>query len=79
MGRLCLSRKRGERIQVGENVFISWTETRQDKVKILVEAPDDVPIDREEVRQAKYHEHKHHPGEVTSYTSEVPAAAQNGR
>lgn len=56
---LVLSRRVDERIFVGEGpdmVVIQVTEIRGDKVKIGIQAPDGVEIDREEVRRAKLKE-----------------------
>ena len=47
---LVLSRKRGERIVVGDReVIITVIDVRGDKVRIGVEAAPDVRIDREEI------------------------------
>ncbi len=49
---LILSRKRNERIFIGERIVIQVTELRGDRVWIGITAPDDVRIYREEVLQA---------------------------
>ena len=46
---LVLGRKRGERILIGHNIEIVITEVRGEKVRLGFNAPDDVPIHREEV------------------------------
>ena len=46
---LTLSRKKHERIIVNGNIVITVVEILGDKVKIGFDAPDEVPIDREEV------------------------------
>ncbi len=47
---LVLTRKLGERIVVGDSIIISIVRIEHDKVRIGIEAPRDVPILREEVR-----------------------------
>lgn len=46
---LVLSRKKGQRIVVGENVVFTIVDIRGDKVRVGIEAPRDVPAHREEV------------------------------
>lgn len=54
---LVLSRKRDERIVIGDNIVITIVDIRGDKVRIGVEAPASVPVHREEILQAlKRHE-----------------------
>jgi carbon storage regulator len=47
---LVLSRKKNERIVIGENIVITIVEIRGDKIRIGIDAPKDIPVDREEVR-----------------------------
>ena len=49
---LVLSRKKGERIMIGDNITIVIVEVRGDKVRIGVEAPKDVPVHRDTVYEA---------------------------
>lgn len=49
---LVLSRKQGERIRINDDIELVIVEIRGDKVRVGVEAPDDVPVHREEVYQA---------------------------
>lgn len=49
---LVLSRKVDEVIQIGDSIRIVVVRIGSDKVRIGIEAPPDVPIHREEVRQA---------------------------
>lgn len=49
---LVLSRKRGERIVIGESIVITVVEIRGDKVRLGIVAPKDVPVHREEVYEA---------------------------
>lgn len=50
---LVLSRKRGEKIYVGENVCVTVVEIDRGVVRLGIEAPRDVPIYREEIRPKK--------------------------
>lgn len=50
---LVLTRLLNEKILIGENVTVQVMDIRGDKVRLGIEAPKDVPIDREEVRQEK--------------------------
>lgn len=52
---LVLSRKKNESVYVGD-YKVMVVEVRGDKVRLGIEAPADVPVDREEVRQAKQRE-----------------------
>lgn len=47
---LVLSRKRGEKIAIGDEVVIVVTEIRGDLVKIGIEAPREMRVDRMEIR-----------------------------
>ena len=49
---LVLSRHRGERIIVGDDIAITVMDIRGDKVRIGIDAPSEVTIHREEVYQA---------------------------
>jgi carbon storage regulator len=51
---LVLSRKPGETIVIGDNIIIYLHGIEGGRVKIGVEAPDDVPIVRGEIER-KYH------------------------
>jgi carbon storage regulator len=52
---LILCRRKGGRIMIGDDIVITIIETRSDRVKIGIAAPNDVPVHREEVYQ-KIHE-----------------------
>jgi carbon storage regulator len=49
---LVLSRKRDERIVIGDDIVITVVEVRGDKVRLGIEAPSDVPVHRQEVLEA---------------------------
>jgi carbon storage regulator len=54
---LVLSRKRDERICIGDDIVITIVDIRGDKVRIGIEAPASVPVHREEILAAlKRHE-----------------------
>ena len=46
---LVLSRKVGQRIKVGQNIWISIEEVDRGNVRVGIEAPKKIPILREEV------------------------------
>lgn len=46
---LVLSRKRGERIVIDDQIEITVIDIRGDKVRLGVEAPKDIPVHRREV------------------------------
>ena len=52
---LVLSRKVSERITIGDDITITvvWIDGRYGKVRLGIEAPDDVAVDRQEVRKRK--------------------------
>ncbi len=52
MPGLVLSRKKNEQIIIGDIVTVSVVEIRGDKVRLLIEAPKEVPVHRKEVYEA---------------------------
>jgi carbon storage regulator len=46
---LILSRKKNERLMIGDNIQISIVDIRGDQVKLGIEAPRDVKVFRQEV------------------------------
>lgn len=50
---LVLSRGRNEGIRIGKDVRIVVVETRGNKVRLGIEAPSDVDVDRDEIFEAK--------------------------
>jgi carbon storage regulator len=46
---LVLSRKKHEQIRIGDEIVITVVEIRGDKVKIGIDAPQDVVVHRQEV------------------------------
>jgi carbon storage regulator len=56
---LVLTRRVGEEIVIGETIRVMVVAVQGNKVRIGVDAPDSVPIDRLEI-----HEQRSHPAEV---------------
>lgn len=46
---LVLSRKLGERICIGDNIFITVVDINRGKIRLGIEAPRDVPVYRQEL------------------------------
>ena len=49
---LVLSRRKNETIHIGDDITITVTEIRGDKVRLGIDAPKDVPIVRDDVPDA---------------------------
>jgi carbon storage regulator len=49
---LVLSRKRNEAIVINDNIVITVADIRGDKVRLGIEAPQDYPVYRQEVKAA---------------------------
>ncbi|MBA6066383.1 MULTISPECIES: carbon storage regulator [Pseudomonas] len=56
---LCLTRKAGQSIVIGDGITVRVLQVNGAIVRIGVEAPKGMPIDREEVRQRKAQEVNH--------------------
>ncbi|KAB5626253.1 carbon storage regulator [Pseudomonas putida] len=56
---LCLTRRIGERIVIGDGITVQVLQISGGIVRIGVEAPAGVQIDREEIRQRKEKEPRH--------------------
>lgn len=50
---LVLARKPDQKIVIGDNIVITLVEIRGNVARIGVEAPDDVRVDREEIRELR--------------------------
>jgi len=68
---LVLSRKKNERIVIGDNVVITVVEVRGDRVRLGIEAPQEVPIHRSEVHAAIRKEQSEQSEEVPQESAEV--------
>lgn len=51
---LVLSRQRDESIIIGDNIVITVVDIRGDKVRLGISAPVNIPVDRQEVYEAKH-------------------------
>ena len=51
---LVLSRKVGEKILIGDHISVTVVRVAQGTVRIGVEAPDDLPIVREEIKDQQH-------------------------
>lgn len=49
---LVLSRKKGEKIRIGENIELTIVDIRGDKIRLGIDAPRDIPVHREEIARA---------------------------
>jgi carbon storage regulator len=50
---LVLSRKKDQSIVINDNIVIVVVDVRGDRVRLGIQAPKDVPVDRKEVHDAK--------------------------
>ncbi|HEX8199429.1 MAG TPA: carbon storage regulator CsrA [Isosphaeraceae bacterium] len=48
---LVLSRKLGEKIVIGNNIVVTVVKIDRNQIRIGIEAPQDVPVFREEIAQ----------------------------
>ncbi len=55
---LVLSRHRDESIMIGDEIVITVVDIRGDKVRLGIDAPQDVPVHRQEVYEAIQRERK---------------------
>lgn len=58
---LILSRKKDQRLRIGEDIIITVTRLQGDRVQLGVQAPEDVRILREEVYQRELLRRKNNP------------------
>lgn len=49
---LVLSRQRDESIMIGDNVVVTVVDIRGDKVRLGIQAPNEIPVHRREVYEA---------------------------
>lgn len=52
-GNLVVTRYRGEKICIGNDVTVTVLDCNRGRARIAVSAPREVPVDREEIRQRK--------------------------
>ena len=53
MGRLVLTRKEGQSILIGDDIVVEIVKVDGGYVKVVVEAPDEVVVLREELKDRK--------------------------
>ena len=70
---LVLSRHRDESIMIGDDVVITIVDIRGDKVRLGIEAPQDIPVHRQEVYEAIQRENRRASQLGTSATQDVRA------
>lgn len=58
---LALTRKIDERIMIGDDITVKVIEIKGDRVKLGIDAPNSIEIDREEVRESKINDGYHSP------------------
>jgi carbon storage regulator len=58
---LVLSRKKDESFVIGDGIKVTVLEVRGDKVRILINAPRDIPVHRQEVYDAIKRETEQNP------------------
>ncbi len=56
---LVLSRQRDESIMIGDNVVITIVDIRGDKVRLGIQAPEEIPVHRQEVYEAIKRDGRH--------------------
>lgn len=67
---LVLTRKVGEKILIGDNISITVVRVAKGAVRIGIDAPDDIPIVREEIKdEGQRHSRDHGDGNSTPNTS----------
>ncbi len=70
---LVLSRHRDESIMIGDDVVITIVDIRGDKVRLGIEAPQDIPVHRQEVYEAIQRENRRASQLGTGATRDVRA------
>jgi carbon storage regulator len=55
---LVLSRHRDESIMIGDNIVVTIVDIRGDKVRLGIDAPQDIPVHRQEVYDAIQRENR---------------------
>ncbi len=63
---LVLSRRTGEKIVITDEIIVQVLEVRGDRVRIGVQAPGDIPVDRAEVHERRREPHNRERADVMS-------------
>ena len=74
---LVLSRHRDESIMIGDNVVVTIVDIRGDKVRLGIDAPQDIPVHRREVYEAIQRENEKASQLNTSDTRRLLASARD--
>lgn len=64
MSALILTRRPGETIEIGSNVTITFLGFKGSQMRVRIDAPKDISVDRGEIRERKAQESGFQPGEV---------------
>ena len=56
---LVLTRKTGQRLRVGNDIVFTVLETRKNRVRIGIDAPEHIVVDREELWEKKRERYGH--------------------
>jgi carbon storage regulator len=68
---LVLSRKRGEQIHIGEGVVLTVISIEGNRVRLGIEAPREVTVDRQEIQQRKIKERSLPQSQFRRFVTEV--------
>lgn len=71
---LVLSRKKDEKIVIGDNISVMVIEIRGDKVRLGIEAPKEVTVHRQEVYEAIQREQEGHPEDQSGVSIDADAS-----
>jgi carbon storage regulator len=74
---LVLSRQRDESIVIGDNIVITIVDIRGDKVRLGIEAPNEVPVHRQEVFEAIQRENRKSASPAGGVTAKGAADGSN--
>ena len=76
---LVLSRQRDQSIMIGDNVVITVVDVRGEKVKLGIDAPQEIPVHRQEVYDAIQRENQQaqmlKPTDAQSLSKDEPTAS----
>jgi len=75
---LVLSRHRDESIMIGDDVVVTIVDIRGDKVRLGINAPQDIPVHRQEVYEAIQRENRRASQLPPSQTQGMPTGRRNG-
>jgi carbon storage regulator len=73
---LVLSRHRDESIMIGDNIVVTIVDIRGDKVRLGINAPQEVPVHRQEVYEAIQRENRRSSQTKPAESQELGAAAR---